>query len=449
MPSIASAVASIKRTDSLVPAEEILLAAARVGHRFRDRVFGPVLTVQLLVLQVLHGNVSCRRTLRKAGLEEDPTCYARARHRLPVSLFEALLEAVTRRVRDAHHHAGLWRGHRVFAIDGSGIGMQDTPELRERFGVPGERAPGCGNPVMHTLWLIDAATGLITGLATNPWNTHDLASAKDLHQAMEEDDVLVADRAFGTFAHLAHLVQAGKHGVLRLHQNQIVSFKAHRKAACELPKSKRAGKPRSKWLRKLGRLDQVVRYQKPDERPAWMTAEAYALLPEELVVRELRYRIDRTGFRTKQVTLITSLTDPARYPKSELAALYGQRWRVETDLRDLKQTLGADVLRCGTVAGVGRELLTFALVYNLVRELMLEAADRQGCHPRDLMFVDALDILRESPELRCLLTIMFKEHRPGRSGPRTIKRRKDRYSYAKETHAAYQARIGAQELKVA
>ena len=334
-------------------------------------------------------------------------------------------------------------------MDGSGIGMQDTPQLRARFGVPGERAPGCGNPVMHTLWLIDVATGLITGLATNPWNTHDLTSAEGLHQAMEQDDVLVADRAFGTFAHLAHLVQAGKHGVLRLHQNQIVSFKAHRKAACELPKSKRAGKPRSKWLRKLGRLDQVVLYQKPDARPAWMTAEAYALLPEELVVRELRYRIDRAGFRTEQVTLITSLTDPTRYPKSELAALYGQRWRVETDLRDLKQTLGADVLRCGTVAGVGRELLTFALVYNLVRELMLEAADRQDCHPRDLMFIDALDILRESPELRHLLAVMFKEHRPGRSASRTIKRRKDRYSYAKETHAAYQARIGAQELKVA
>lgn len=261
--------------------------------------------------------------------------------------------------------------------------------------------------------------------------------------------MLVADRAFGTFAHLAHLVQAGKHGVLRLHQNQIVSFKAHRKAACELPKTKRAGKPRSKWIMKLGSLDQLVRYQKPNERPAWMTAEAYALLPEELVVRELRYRIDRVGFRTKEVTLITSLADPERYPRSALADLYGQRWRVETDLRDLKQTLGADVLRCGTVAGVGRELLTFALVYNLVRELMLEAAERQGCHPRDLMFIDALDILRESPQMRHLLTIMFKEHRPGRSAPRTIKRRKDRYSYAMETHAAYQARIGSQELKVA
>ena len=380
---------------------------------------------------------------------EDPRSYAAARHRIPLKLIEALLEAVTKRVRQTHDDVGLWFGHRVLMMDGSGIGMQDTPPLRETFGVPGERAPGCGNPVMHTLWLMDYATGLISGLATSPWNSHDLTSATDLHTAMEEGDVLVADRAFGTFAHLACLVRAGKHGVLRLHQNQIVSFKRNRLAAHELPKRKRAGKPRSTWITGLGALDQLVRYQKPDDRPAWLTAAQYALLPAELTVRELRYRVTRPGFRTRQITLITSLLDAERYPKAALAELYGKRWRIETDLADLKQTLGADVLRCGTIAGVGRELLTFALVYNLVRELMLEASERQDCQPRDLSFIDALDILRESPETKDLMNVVLKEHRPGRSAPRTIKRRKDRYSYAMETHAAYQARIGDQELLVA
>ena len=180
-----------------------------------------------------------------------------------------------------------------------------------------------------------------------------------------------------------------------------------------------------------------------------MTAEAYALLPEELVVRELRYRVSQPGFRTKQIPLITSLLDPVAYPKSALAELYQKRWRVETDLRDLKQTLGADVLRCGTVEGVARELLAFALVFNLVRELMLEAADRRGCDPRELSFIDALDVLRESPERRHLLVIFLKEDRPGRSAPRTIKRRKDRHSYGKQTHADHQARIGVQRSKAA
>lgn len=450
MPSIVSAVASINRIEPLVPTDDILLAAARVGHTFRDRVFGPVVTVQLLVLQVLHGNCSCRRTLRKAELgHEDPRSYAAARHRIPLELVESLLDAVTRRIRRTHDDVGLWLNHRVFMMDGSGIGMRDTPPLREAFGVPGERAPGCGNPVMHTLWLVDFATGLITGVAASPWKTHDLTHATSLHRTMEPNDVLVADRAFGTFAHLASLVEAGMHGVLRLHQKQIVSFKVNRRASSERPKGHRRGHPRSLWLARLGVLDQQVRYLKPASRPAWLTAAEYNLLPDELVVRELRYRVTRPGFRTEEITLITSLLDADRYPKAELADLYGKRWRIETDLRDLKQTLSADVLRCGTVAGVGRELLTFALVYNLVREQMLEAAERQSCTPRELSFVDALDVLRESPGMRHLLAVMLKDDRPGRSAPRTIKRRKDRYSYAMETHAAYQAKIGDQELKIA
>ena len=247
-------------------------------------------------------------------------------------------------------------------MDGSGIGMQDAPSLRSHpFGVPGERAPGCGNPVMHTLWLIDHATGLITGLAAAPWSTHDLSHARDLHQTLEPGDVVVADRAFGTFAHLTHLFEAGFHGVLRLHQNQIVSFKHGRRASWEYPKKQRAGKPRSSFILKLGAFDQLVRYRKPDDCPAWLTAAEYAALPEWLEVRELRYRIGQPGFRTKQVTLITSLTNHLIYPKEEIVKLYGQRWQVETDLGDLKQTLGADVLRCRTIEGVGRELLMFAL----------------------------------------------------------------------------------------
>ena len=235
IPGLAPTIGSSQQTQPLVSTDDVLLAAARVGHAFGDRVFGPVVTVQLPVLQVLQGNGSCRRTLRKAGPQEDPRSYAKARHRIPLQLLEALLEAVTRRVRNAHDDVGLWLNHRVFLMHGSGIGTQDTPTLRERFGVPGERAPGCGNPVMHTLRVVDFATGLISGLAAAPWKTHDLTHARDLHRAMEPDDVLVADRAFGTFAHLASLVEAGKHGILRLHQQRIVSFKTNRLASSEVP----------------------------------------------------------------------------------------------------------------------------------------------------------------------------------------------------------------------
>ena len=89
-------------------------------------------------------------------------------------------------------------------------------------------------------------------------------------------------------------------------------------------------------------------------------------MPDTLVVRELRYRIRRRGYRTRTVTLVTTLLDAERYPQAELADLYYRRWQAEINLRDLKETLGLRVLRAQTVAGVEREVLALALLYNLL-----------------------------------------------------------------------------------
>jgi hypothetical protein len=93
-----------------------------------------------------------------------------------------------------------------------------------------------------------------------------------------------------------------------------------------------------------------------------MTPAAFAALPDALVVRELRYRVAGRGRRTRRVTLATTLLDPKRYPASDLATLYGQRWQAETHFRELKQTLRMDVLRCQTVEGVNKELALYAFV---------------------------------------------------------------------------------------
>ena len=85
------------------------------------------------------------------------------------------------------------------------------------------------------------------------------------------------------------------------------------------------------------------------------------------MVRELRYRVSPRGFRTRSVTLVTTLLDAEAYPLEALAELYGTRWRVEQYLRDLKQTMKMDVLRCKTVDGVLKELMVYGIVYNLVR----------------------------------------------------------------------------------
>jgi hypothetical protein len=101
-------------------------------------------------------------------------------------------------------------------------------------------------------------------------------------------DVLIGDRGFCSFAHLAILVRGGVQAVFRMRQRQIVDFTPIRPHA--LPGANRGakGRPRSRWLRTLGVLDQVVEWFKPEDRPEGMTAEEYATLPETLIVRELR-----------------------------------------------------------------------------------------------------------------------------------------------------------------
>jgi hypothetical protein len=125
-----------------------------------------------------------------------------------------------------------------------------------------------------------------------------------------------------------------------------------------------------------------------------MTPQQHAALPEYLVVRELRCRVRAPGFRTRQITLVTTRLDPQRYPAEALADLYRQRWQVETNLRHLKQTLGLAGLHSQTVAGVQKEILVFALGYNLVQSVRASAAAVQGVARERISFVDALRQLR-------------------------------------------------------
>jgi hypothetical protein len=366
------------------------------------------------------------------------TAYTNARMRLPLELFTHLAGALTAAAVEAQRTFGRWRDHRVLLIDGSGLSMPDTPSLQRRFGQPGRVKVGCGFPVMHVLWLFDAATGLIVDLVHNRHDTHDMADASKLHPMLREGDVLVGDRGFCSYAHLALLAGQAGHGVFRLHQRQIVDFRKHRRSRSQLPKAQRKGRPTSQYVKQLGPRDQLVRWVKPTACPNWMDEHDYAQLPDQLLVRELRYTTPkRQGYRTQQITLVTTLLDPRKYAKGDLADLYHARWQIEINLRHLKQTMGMDVLRCQTVDGVLKELWMFMLVYNLVRLSMLDAAQRQGCDVDRISFIDALDALRHRPPNAVNLDLVVNPHRPGRHQPRRIKRPRDRYTYLTRPRATY------------
>jgi len=290
----------------------------------------------------------------------------------------------------------------------------------------------------HFTWKNKGGANIIQSFASPLFTPHDLKHASQMHPELAPGDVLVGDRGFCSFAHLAQLVAAGFHGVMRIHQRMIVDFRIgrmHVPPRPPFPKLKGAkGLPRSRWVKWLGHCDHIVEWYKPKQRPKWLDKEAYAALPSSLLVRELRFQIQRPGFRVHEVTLVTTLLDPQRYPAEELAQLYFDRWRIEVNLRHLKQTLGLDVLRCLTEAGVRKEICMLALVYNLVRLVMLQAARQQEVEPDRISFIDALRWLRTAKPGEDVPLLIVNVPRQ-RVEPRVKKRRPKQFPLMKRPRA--------------
>jgi hypothetical protein len=210
---------------ALLQPDAILAVCGEIGYTgWRDRVLTPVTTMQLFLLQILHGNAACSHLPHLSGLRFTAAAYCQARARLPLRFFDLLLERFNRAVQRSAVDDGRWHGHRTFLVDGSSCSMPDMPALQDAFGQSTEQRPGCGFPVAHLLGLFHAGTGILLKLVRAPFLTHDLAHVQAVHSSVQEGDVLGADRGLCSYAHLALLVQAGVHAVLRVWARQIVDF---------------------------------------------------------------------------------------------------------------------------------------------------------------------------------------------------------------------------------
>ena len=424
-------------------------ACRQVGYSWRDRTLDPVATISLFLLQILNGNTACQHVVHFGRWAFTASAFCKARKRLPLGVLQSLVEAVATRLRSATSEGARWLGHRVWMIDGSGFSMPDVPQLQGHFGSPSGQRPGCGFPVGHLVGLFDLATGMLSRMTISPMRTHDMSRAAHLACELEPGDLVLGDTGFCSYAHLAILISRGNHAVFRMHQKTIVDFTPGR----PMP-TKRSwvanleGRPHSLWVRSNGVLDQVVVWSRPKQKPAWMTAGRFAELPGEITVRELRYEVTTPGFRTRVITLVTTLLDPVSYPKSELAGLYRRRWRIELNLRHIKISMKMDCLRCKTVDGVLKELAMFALAYNLVRSVMVESArGRKGDIGAERVgFLDALRWLTNPIPGGDPREILINPVRPDRVEPRVIKRRMKQYPLMTEPRPVLRKRLMGNEV---
>jgi len=411
---------------------EVNEECAALGHAWRDRLFNPLVTLWTFLGQVLNADASCRDAVARVlpfllatkGREasSDPSAYSTARHRLPEALLPSLTRTVARKLEEKVEPDGLWLGHRVKLLDGSSVSMPDTPENQAAYPQHTTQAPGCGFPTARVVGIFSLLTGALVDFAIDALRVAETTLFRRIAGAIEAGEVAVADRYFCSYADIARLQARDVHVVFRQHQSRKDDFR--------------------KGVR-LGRLDRLVQWTK-GPRLSWMTPEEHEALPALMVLRMIRFHCAVAGWRTRTVTVVTTLLDPRAYPARDIAALFRRRWEIETDLRHVKTAMHMDVLRTESPAMVRKEIWAHLLAYNLVRTLLWDAAAHHRLSPLRLSFKGAMQqiiawgpvgalaarrgdlVLYYHALLRAIATHKLA-YRPNRYEPRVRKRRPKSY----------------------
>jgi hypothetical protein len=258
--------------------------------------------------------------------------------------------------------------------------------------------------------VICLSTGAVGDVAMGAYEgkgSGELGLLRTLGSAFNRGDIALAEALYCNYFSISALVQAGVEVLFEQHGARTTDFRRGQR---------------------LGSEDHVVRLSKPANRPEWMSAQHYEALPAELTVREVR--------RGDQV-LVSTLREPS---KGELFELYARRWSVELDLRNIKTTLGMDLLSCKTAQMNEKQIWVYLLAYNLIRLLMSQAAFNAAVLPRQLSFKHTVQIwtqwhahalgagrLQHRRRLFELIAARRVGNRPGRIEPRAVKRRPKDY----------------------
>ena len=396
----------------------------------RERLYPPTLALSMFMKQSLEVDRSCQRAVNAwagqraaEGLSVQSIrtgAYCRARARLPLEMIQALTRETGRLLGVLAPRGWRWRGRCVKLADGTGISMPDTPENQARYPQPACQAQGVGFPLAGLVGIVCLSTGAVLEAAIGAHASKG-QSEQDLFRGLlgtlRPGDVLLADALYCSYFLIATLQAAGVDVLFEQHGSRITDFRRGRA---------------------LGQRDHVVCWSKPNARPQWMSREQYHAFPAQLTVREAQVH--------GQV-LVTTMLNARQVPKAELAALYAHRWHVELDIRNIKTTLGMEVLRCLTPAMVEKELWVSLLAYNLIRLLMAQAAYCAGVHPRELSFKHTVQMwsnwprLAQPSELFRLIAQLSVGNRPDRHEPRVRKRRPKSFPWLKVPRAVARRRI--------
>src|SRR4051794_19136338 len=321
-------------------------ALGEVKAPWNDRIFTPLATLWVFLGQVLNADQSCRAAVARLiahrasqGLEpcsSETGAYCQARKRLPERSFAAVARLVGQSLDARVDPRWLWKGRRVCLFDGTTVSMPDTAENRAEYPLAYNQTPGTSFAIARVGAVISLSCGAILDLGTCRYagkGQGEVSLLRQLWDVLRPGDVLLGDRLMSGWVGMYLLKQRGVDTVSRL--------SAHRRADFR------------KGVR-LGKDDHPVVWKKPSSIRS-VDRATYNALPGSITVREVRFRVEQPGFRTRSVVVVTTLLDPAQASKEEPASLYRARWNNELDLRSIKVTLQMDVLRCKTPELVRKE----------------------------------------------------------------------------------------------
>ena len=408
-----------------------------LGHGYsgafsRRRLYSLTNTFWAFFSQVLDADGGCREVVRKvqafAAERSMPTpsastsAYCQARNKLEQTALEAIL-AHTSRVLEQRGRQNLWKGHRVVVVDGTGVSMPDTPANQAVWPQSARQKPGCGFPQAMICACFCLQSGALLSYRVGNKKSAELPLLRQQLDSFEAGDVFLGDKGFCSYFDVWNLQQRGVDTVVTLARRTPVEA--------------------ASAIKVLGRDDLLIQWPKPKWNKALSYShEQWLALPEQLTLRQIKISVQTPGFRVKTFYIVTTLIDARAYSASELADLYYQRWDVELFFRDIKTTMGMDILRCRTPAMVKKEIQMHLIAYNAIRLLMFDAAEKIAKPPRRISFKATIQALRQwepllnrsglkRQERERLINSLYEAiaanlipERPGRREPRCIKRRK-------------------------
>jgi hypothetical protein len=406
---------------NMLTGPELLEQAESLLPAHRERLFPPTETLSMFLAQAMSADRSCQSTVNDAsikrvigGLSACSThtgAYCRSRQRLPLEMVSTLARHTGRMMAERMPENWHWQGRPVRLVDGATVALPDTVDNQEVYPQPGSQQPGLGFPLCRLVGIVCLASGAVLDAAMGPCRgkgSDEQTLLRSILDTLEAGDILLGDAFYATYFLLCALQDKGVDGVFEQ--------QGSRRRSTDFRRGQR-----------LGQRDHLIELLKPKIKPGWMSQAEYDKAPDSLTVRELR-----TGGKI----LVTTLLRPKHTSKAALKAIYRDRWHIELDLRNIKTTLGMEMLSCKTPAMAEKEIWVYLLAYNLIRLLMAQAASLADINPRQLSFKHTLQLWiawrqngigsYDDSQVATLFILIAQQrvgNRPGRIEPRALKRR--------------------------